>query len=308
MSIWTSATARAVRDVVSLLAICSVAAPLACAVSSARASGETLAGALVKAAHNIPGLLGERSPGKGNTPAALREIEQSVLHIAVQCYMDVLRDAAIYALDNDNIDVVEEQLQLTRDRLPAGQTSSPDIVQIEARLGEAHSLAESARATLKTSLANYRQVIGDKPDVLEPGTLPEHVMPETLAAALAIVQAAAASPGADRHASATQQAVETAWSAFALARNQIDTAQARVQSATEARDRTREALEAGKTTSLGALDVQQSLLKARVELIIAQHRRIVAGYTVLASIGRLSPDSLGLPAQAQATARLEASR
>ena len=304
MSIWTSATARAVRDGISLLAIC-FTATLASAVASERASAETLSGALVKAGHNIPGLFGQQPPVKENTHGELREIEQGVLHIAVQCYMDVLRDAAIYALDNDNVEVVEEQLQLTRDHLPAGQASAPDIVQIEARLGEAHSLAESARATLKASIANYRQVIGDKPDVLEPGALPEQVLPVSLEAALAIVQGTSASAGADRHPSAIRQAVETAWSAFADARTEVDTANARVQTATEARDRTRDAVEAGKMTSLDALDAQQSLLKARVELIIAQHRRIVAGYTVLASIGRLSPEALGLPAPAQVTAHLE---
>ena len=42
------------------------------------------------------------------------------------------------------------------------------------------------------------------------------------------------------------------------------------------------------------LNAQQALVQARTALITAQHDRIVASYAVLASVGSLSPQVLGL--------------
>jgi outer membrane protein len=47
-------------------------------------------------------------------------------------------------------------------------------------------------------------------------------------------------------------------------------------------------------TTLDLLNAQQALVQARTALIIAQHERIVASYAVLASVGSLSPQVLGL--------------
>ena len=41
-------------------------------------------------------------------------------------------------------------------------------------------------------------------------------------------------------------------------------------------------------------NAQQALVNARVALVAAQHDRVVASYNVLAAIGRLSPQVLGL--------------
>jgi outer membrane protein len=46
---------------------------------------------------------------------------------------------------------------------------------------------------------------------------------------------------------------------------------------------------------LDVLNALQSLLTARVNLISAQHDRVVASYNVLSAVGRLSPIVLGLP-------------
>jgi outer membrane protein len=42
------------------------------------------------------------------------------------------------------------------------------------------------------------------------------------------------------------------------------------------------------------LNAQQELVNARVSLVTAQRDRVVASYTLLASVGRLSPRTLGL--------------
>ena len=46
--------------------------------------------------------------------------------------------------------------------------------------------------------------------------------------------------------------------------------------------------------SVVGLNAQQTLVNARIALVTAQHDRVVASYTVLSAVGRLSPQVLGL--------------
>ena len=57
----------------------------------------------------------------------------------------------------------------------------------------------------------------------------------------------------------------------------------------------REEARAGQRTTLDVLNAQQALVNARVALVTAQHDRVVASYSVLNTVGRLSPHVLGLP-------------
>jgi outer membrane protein len=50
----------------------------------------------------------------------------------------------------------------------------------------------------------------------------------------------------------------------------------------------------GQRTTLDVLNAQQDLLNARVALVTAQRDRVVASYTLLSAVGRLSPQVLGL--------------
>ena len=56
----------------------------------------------------------------------------------------------------------------------------------------------------------------------------------------------------------------------------------------------REEARVGQRTTLDVLNAQQELVNARVALVTAQHDRVVASYTLLAAVGRLSPQVLGL--------------
>ncbi|HEX3984054.1 MAG TPA: hypothetical protein VHX12_10205, partial [Acidisoma sp.] len=47
-------------------------------------------------------------------------------------------------------------------------------------------------------------------------------------------------------------------------------------------------------TTLDVLNAQQALVNARINLIFAQHDRVVASYSLVAAVGRLSADTLGL--------------
>ena len=48
-------------------------------------------------------------------------------------------------------------------------------------------------------------------------------------------------------------------------------------------------------TTLDVLITQQALVNAQVSLVTAQHDRVVGSYKLLSAVGRLSPQTLGLP-------------
>ena len=52
--------------------------------------------------------------------------------------------------------------------------------------------------------------------------------------------------------------------------------------------------QAGQRTTIDVLNAQQELVTARVALVTAQRDRVVASFTLLASVGRLSVPVLGL--------------
>ena len=56
----------------------------------------------------------------------------------------------------------------------------------------------------------------------------------------------------------------------------------------------RKEAQAGQRTTLEVLNSQQDLNAARARLIGAQRDRVVASYTLLAAVGRLAPEVLGL--------------
>ena len=70
--------------------------------------------------------------------------------------------------------------------------------------------------------------------------------------------------------------------------------QASVRAAEIALTGVREEAKVGQRTTLDVLNAQLALLNARVNLVIAQHDRVVASYAALAAIGRLSTRELGL--------------
>jgi outer membrane protein len=56
----------------------------------------------------------------------------------------------------------------------------------------------------------------------------------------------------------------------------------------------REEARVGQRTTLDVLNAQQDLVNARVAMVTAQRDRVVASYTMLAAVGRLSPQALEL--------------
>ena len=118
----------------------------------------------------------------------LRNTEQNVLLDAVTDYMNVLRDTAVLELDRNNVEVLQEQLRQTKDRFAVGEVTRTDVAQAEASLAGAQATALSAQSTLQTSIANYRQVIGEEPKNLAPVRVLEKPLPRTLTQAIGISQ------------------------------------------------------------------------------------------------------------------------
>ena len=87
----------------------------------------------------------------------------------------------------------------------------------------------------------------------------------------------------------------TAWGQLVAGKAQVASAQAQVQASEIALNGVREEAKAGQRTTLDVLNAQQALVNARVALVTAQHDRVVASYSVLNNVGRLSPQILSLP-------------
>lgn len=93
-----------------------------------------------------------------------------------------------------------------------------------------------------------------------------------------------------------RQSVVQSWGLLEAAKANIEATQAQVQSAEIALNGVREEARVGQRTTLDVLNAQQELVNARVALVTAQRDRVVASYTLLSSVGRLSSRVLGLNA------------
>jgi outer membrane protein len=100
--------------------------------------------------------------------ATLRAVEGDVFTEAVAAYMDVMRDRAAVELNINNVNVLQTNLEATRDRFEIGDVTRTDVAQSEARLSLSQSRLALARGAATTSEQNYRRVIGKAPDNLAP--------------------------------------------------------------------------------------------------------------------------------------------
>jgi len=91
-----------------------------------------------------------------------------------------------------------------------------------------------------------------------------------------------------------RQTVVQSWGQLDAAKANIEATQANVQASEIALNGVREEARVGQRTTLDVLNAQQELVNARVSLVTAQRDRVVASYTLLAAVGRLSPQVLAL--------------
>jgi outer membrane protein len=116
----------------------------------------------------------------------LRVMEQSVLLAAATVYMDVSRDQANLEVQQNNFRVLERMLKDTRQRFSVGQITETDVDQAEAQLAAGEANLHGAEATVMTTRANYRRIIGNDPESLAPASPVERFAPSTLSAAIAL--------------------------------------------------------------------------------------------------------------------------
>jgi outer membrane protein len=88
--------------------------------------------------------------------------------------------------------------------------------------------------------------------------------------------------------------VVQAWGQLEAAKATILSTQAQVAASEIALNGVREEARVGQRTTLDVLNAQQELVNARVALVTAQRDRVVASYTLLSAVGRLSVQRLGL--------------
>jgi outer membrane protein len=305
----------------------------------------------------------------------LRLMEQSVLLAAATIDMDYLRDAAILEVQRSNTRVLEVTLKQTRQRYGAGLVTPTDVAQSEAQLAAGRSQELAAEATLTTTRANFRRIIGNEPEKIAPASPVDRYLPETLRDAADIslaenpnvtaamygidvnflnvkVNEGALFPTVTLQASAQkswQQTITstrlssasavaqvsmpiyqggteyslirqsketleqqrlnleqvrdqaradlvTAWGQLLAGKAQILSSQSQVSASEIALLGTRKEAAVGQRTVLDVLNAQQALVNARIALVTAEHDRVVASYTVLSAIGRLSAQVLRLAA------------
>jgi len=115
---------------------------------------------------------------------ALRVLDQTILLSAATIYMDYLRDAAIVEVQKSNVRVLEQTLKQTRDRFNVGEVTRTDVAQSEAQLAAGQTQLLAAEATLTTTKANFRRIIGNDPVNLAPGSPVDRFLPATLPGAV----------------------------------------------------------------------------------------------------------------------------
>ncbi len=93
---------------------------------------------------------------------------------------------------------------------------------------------------------------------------------------------------------AVREAVISAWGSLDAARAQIRAADAQVTASNLALSGIIEEQKVGQATQLDILNSQQTLLNGRVAQVTAQHDRVIASYALLAAIGGLNAEKLGL--------------
>ena len=93
----------------------------------------------------------------------------------------------------------------------------------------------------------------------------------------------------------TQANVIQAWGQLQAAKAQVEAAIRQNDAAARALEGVRNEAQAGQRTTLDVLNAEQALVNARVSLMVAQHDRVVASYSLVSAVGRLSARELRLP-------------
>ncbi|HXB80004.1 MAG TPA: TolC family outer membrane protein [Bradyrhizobium sp.] len=152
-------------------------------VNAPRSAGITLSQTLYNGNQTANRTRAAESQVSGSREA-LRVLDEAILLSAATIYMDYLRDAAIVEVQKSNVRVLEQTLKQTRDRFNVGEVTRTDVAQSEAQLAAGQTQLLAAEATLTTTKANFRRIIGNDPVNLAPGSPVDRFLPATLPGAV----------------------------------------------------------------------------------------------------------------------------
>ena len=94
----------------------------------------------------------------------LKKTEQEILLETAKAHSDLLLNRKKVNINLINIDLLERQVETDQNRLEKGEISLTDLAQSESSLAGAKAQLISAQNELITSEANFKKVIGKKPD------------------------------------------------------------------------------------------------------------------------------------------------
>jgi len=117
----------------------------------------------------------------------LRTSEAQTLGAVVQAYEDVRRDELTLAVQNDDLDFLQHQLEEIRARQKVGDVTRTDVSQAEAQLLDTRASIAATRGQLDADRAEYAAVVGHLPGTLAPeAALPG--LPKTVDEAFDLVE------------------------------------------------------------------------------------------------------------------------
>ncbi len=102
--------------------------------------------------------------------ATLANTEETVLLNAVTAYSTLVQDLGIVDVRRNNVRVLIQQLDATRERFRVGELTITDVSQAEARLEQSKADLVLAEAQIRIDEASYVRTIGQKPGKM--GELP----------------------------------------------------------------------------------------------------------------------------------------
>jgi outer membrane protein len=102
--------------------------------------------------------------------ATLANTEETVLLNAVTAYATLVQDLGIVDVRRNNVRVLIQQLDATRERFRVGELTITDVSQAEARLEQAKADLVLAEAQIRIDEAAYVRTVGQKPGKM--GELP----------------------------------------------------------------------------------------------------------------------------------------
>jgi outer membrane protein len=105
--------------------------------------------------------------------ADLRGSESGLFSSVVAAYLDVISGQALVELNRNNVQVLETNLNATRDRFEIGDLTRTDVAQSQARLALARGNLRTSQANLAATREKYIQLVGKAPvDLAPPPPLP----------------------------------------------------------------------------------------------------------------------------------------